>query len=65
MTKSNICVIVKTNNLTKVKVGVKNLIVKEELDRIMASRLAQLGLQAPITPNNKHQLRESAIIREL
>ena len=31
MTKSNICVIVKTNNLTKVKVGVQNLIVKEEL----------------------------------
>ena len=43
MTKSNICVIVKTNNLTKVKVGVQNLIVKKELDRIMASRLAQFG----------------------
>ena len=43
MTKSNICVIVKTNHLTKVKVGVQNLIVKEELDRIMASRLAQFG----------------------
>ena len=43
MTKSNICVIVKTNNLTKVKVGVQNLIAKEELDRIMASRLAQFG----------------------
>ena len=43
MTKSNICVIVKTNNLTKVKVGVQNLIVKEELDRIMARRLAQFG----------------------
>ena len=43
MTKSNSCVIVKTNNLTKVKVGVQNLIVKEELDRIMASRLAQFG----------------------
>ena len=43
MTKSNICVIVKANNLTKVKVGVQNLIVKEELDRIMASRLAQFG----------------------
>ena len=43
MTKSNICVIVKTNNLTKVKVGVRNLIVKEELDRIMESRLAQFG----------------------
>ena len=43
MTKSNICVIVKTNNLTKVKVGVQNLIVKEELDRIMESRMAQFG----------------------
>ena len=43
MTKSNICIIVKTNNLTKVKVGVQNFIAKEELDRIMASRLAQFG----------------------
>ena len=43
LTKSNICVIVKANNLTKVKVGVRNLIAKEELDRIMASRLAQFG----------------------
>ena len=43
MTKSNICVIVKTNNITKVKVGVQNLIVKEELDRIMANRLTQFG----------------------
>lgn len=43
MTKSNICVIVKTNNLTKVKVGVQNLIAKEELDRIMAGRLARFG----------------------
>ena len=43
MTKSNICVIVKTNNLTKVKVGVQNLIVKEELGRIMASRMTQFG----------------------
>lgn len=43
LTKSNICVIVKTNNLTKVKVGVQNLIAKEELDRIMASRLAKFG----------------------
>ena len=43
LTKSNICIIVKTNNLPKVKVGVQNLIVKEELDRIMASRLAQFG----------------------
>ena len=43
MTKANIGVIAKTHNITKVKVGVQNLIVKEELDRIMASRLAQFG----------------------
>ena len=43
MTKSNISAIVRTNNLTKVKVGKHNLIVKEELDRIMTSRLAQFG----------------------
>ena len=43
MTKSNICIIVKTNNLTKVKVGVQNLIVKEELEKVMADRLVQFG----------------------
>ena len=43
MTKSNICMIVKTNNLTKVKVGVHNLIVKEELEKVMDDRLAQFG----------------------
>ncbi|MBO4430421.1 MAG: helix-turn-helix domain-containing protein [Bacteroidaceae bacterium] len=43
MTKSNICMIVKTNNLTKVKVGVRNLIVKEEIEKVMADRLAQFG----------------------
>ena len=43
MTKANIGVIAKAHNITKVKVGVKNLIVKEELDRIMESRLAQFG----------------------
>ena len=43
MTKSNICAIVRTNSLTKVKVGKHNLIVKEELDRIMASRQKQFG----------------------
>ena len=53
------------NNITKVKVGVQNLIVNEELDRIMASRLAIWGLQAPIMPNNKHQQRDSAIIHKL
>ena len=43
MTKSNICVIIKKENITKVKVGVQNLIVKEEIDRIMEERLAQFG----------------------
>ena len=43
LTKANIGVIAKTHNITKVKVGVQNLIVKEELDRIMASRMAQFG----------------------
>ena len=43
MTKANIGVIVKAHDITKVKVGVQNLIVKKELDRIMASRLAQFG----------------------
>ena len=43
MTKANIGVIAKAHNITKVKGGVQNLIVKEELDRIMASRLAQFG----------------------
>ena len=43
MTKSNIGVITRAHNITKVKVGVHNLIVKEELDRIMAIRLAQFG----------------------
>ena len=43
MTKANIGVIAKAHNITKVKVGVQNLFVKEELDRIMVSRLAQFG----------------------
>ena len=41
MTKANIGVIAKAHNITKVKVGVQNLIVKEDLDRIMESRLEQ------------------------
>ena len=43
MTKSNICVIIKKENLTKVKVGVQNLVVKEEIDRVMENRMAQFG----------------------
>lgn len=43
MTKSNICVIIKKEKITKIKVGVQNLIVKEELEKVMAERLAQFG----------------------
>ena len=43
MTRSNICVIIKKEKITKVKVGVQNLIVKEELEKVMAERLAQFG----------------------
>lgn len=43
MTKSNICIIVKKEHLTKVKVGVRNLIVREEIDGIMADRMARFG----------------------
>lgn len=43
MTKSNICVIINKENLTKVKVGVQNLVVKEEIDRVMENRMAQFG----------------------
>ena len=43
MTRSNICVIIKKGKITKIKVGVQNLIVKEELEKVMAERLAQFG----------------------
>ena len=43
MTKSNVGVIAKTHHITKVKVGVRNLLVKEEVDTVMADRLAQFG----------------------
>ena len=43
MTKSNICVIIKKEKIAKIKVGVQNLIVKEELEKVMAERLAQFG----------------------
>ena len=43
MTRSNICVIIKKEKITKIKVGVQNLIVKEELEKVMAERLAQFG----------------------
>ena len=43
MTRSNICAIIKKENLTKVKVGVQNLVIKAEIDRIMENRMAQFG----------------------
>ena len=43
MTKSNVCHIVKVQHIAKVKVGVKNLLPKVEIDRVMADRLAQFG----------------------
>jgi len=43
MSTANVCVIVKTKQLTKVKVGVKNLLLKEEIDRVMAERFVQFG----------------------
>ena len=43
MTKANVCVIVKKHDIGKVKVGVKNLLPKVEIDKVMADRLAQYG----------------------
>jgi len=43
MTKANVCHIVKVQHITKVKVGVKNLLPKVEIDKVMADRLAQYG----------------------
>ena len=43
MTKSNVGVIAKTHHITKVKVGVRNLLMKDEIDKVMADRLAQFG----------------------
>ena len=43
LNKANIVEIVKRHQIAKVKVGRNNLLVKEELDRVMADRLAQFG----------------------
>ena len=43
LSKANIVGIVKRHQIAKVKVGRNNLLVKEELDRVMADRLAQFG----------------------
>lgn len=38
LTKANICHIVKVNNIAKVKVGVRNLLLKTDVERVMAVR---------------------------
>ena len=43
MSTANVGVIVKAKKLTKVKVGVRNLLLKEEIDGVMAERMAQFG----------------------
>ena len=43
MSTANVGVIVKARNLTKVKVGVRNLLLKEEIDGVMAERMEQFG----------------------
>ena len=43
MSTANVGVIVKARNLTKVKVGVRNLLLKEEINGVMAERMAQFG----------------------
>ena len=44
LSKANICHIVKVKNIGKVKVGVKNLLLKADVERVMAERRTQ-GLQ--------------------
>lgn len=43
LTKANVCVIIKKHGIGKVKVGARNLLPREEVDRVMADRLAQYG----------------------
>ena len=56
MTKSNICVIIKKEKITKVKVGVQNLIVKEELEKVMAERLASNLVPIGFNDDGKQKL---------
>ena len=44
LTSANICHIVKVNRITKVRVGVKNLLLRTDVERVMAERAAK-GLQ--------------------
>lgn len=43
LTSANIWQIVKKNGIKKVKVGVKNLLLKSDVERVMAERMAKLG----------------------
>ena len=43
MTTANICIIAKKNGIPTIKVGVRNLIMRSDLERIMAARMAQYG----------------------
>lgn len=43
MSTANVGIIAKKNNITTIKVGVKNLIPKADFDRIMEERMAQYG----------------------
>ena len=49
MTKSNVCHIVKVRHVEKVRVGVKNLLPKADIDRVMAERIALLDANAPVS----------------
>ena len=44
-TKANIHHIVKVNNITKVKVGVKNLLLKADVDRVMAAKQSNQAMK--------------------
>ena len=50
MTKSNVCHIVKIHNIKKIRVGVKNLLPKTEIDRVMAGRhvLSNENMHIPV-----------------
>ncbi len=43
LTSTMISVIVKTKQLTKVRVGVRNMLLKSEIDAVMSERMAQYG----------------------
>lgn len=52
MTKANVCHIVKVHHIEKLRVGVKNLLPREDIDRVMAERTSQNGGFAIIPPQN-------------